>query len=347
MPRELFGQLAGNAKLKSKFAAAVCAEPPALSHAYILEGPRGSGRHTLARSIAASLVCEHRAGTSPLPCGTCLQCRKIFRDISPDFITVRREEDKDSLGIEPIRALRTDIHIYPNELDYKFYLVENADTMTVQAQNAFLLTLEEPPAYGVIFLLCENSRALLETVRSRAQTVRMQPLTAEENSLRLTQISPEAAQLQKQNPALFSSAVVASRGCPGRALELLSSAEGAEIAARRDILEKFLRLVADRTSAAEGMCLLVSHCRGSRETAALLLADLSDALRDLILLKKSEAVELRFFSDTEAAADLSDMFPIKRLFSLADAVKTAAADLDRNMNVRLTLMSMLSDAGIL
>ena len=347
MPRELFPQLAGNAKLKTQLAPTVSSTPPSLSHAYILEGPHGSGKHTLARAVAASLVCENREKDGPLPCGNCLACRKIFRDISPDFITVRREEDKSTLGIEPIRALRSDIHIYPNELEYKFYLVEDADTMTVQAQNAFLLTLEEPPAYGVMFLLCENSRALLETVRSRAQTLRLQPLTNEETARRLAEISPEAAALQRQNPALFTSAVVASRGCPGRARELLSTAEGEEITARRAAAEKFLRLVSDRTTAAEAMCMLIAECRGSREKALLLLADLSDALCDLILLKKSETSELRFFPDREAALDLSDAFSMQRLLALSDAVKTADTDLNRNLNVRLTLMSMLADAGIL
>lgn len=306
MPRELFPQLAGNAKLKTQLAAAVCAAPPALSHAYVLEGPQGSGKHTLARALAASLVCENRDKDGPLPCGTCLRCRKIFRDICPDFITVRREEDKTTLGIEPIRSLRTDIHIYPNELDYKFYMVEDADTMTVQAQNAFLLTLEEPPAYGVIFLLCENSRALLETVRSRAQTLRLQPLTAEEIAER-----PE------------------------------------EIAARRKDAEQFLRLASDRTTAAEAMCMLVGACRGSREKATLLLADIGEAIRDLILLKKSETADLRFYTDRDAAMNLSDGFSMGRLLALSDAVKTAVTDIDRNLNVRLTLMCMLSDAGIL
>ena len=347
MPRDLFPQLAGNAKLKKQLTAAVTGEPPALAHAILLEGPRGSGKHTLARSIAAAMVCENRSESGPLPCGQCLHCRKIIRDISPDFITVRREDDKATLGIEPIRALRSDIHVYPNELDYKFYLVENADTMTVQAQNAFLLTLEEPPAYGIMFLLCENTGALLETVRSRAQTLRLQPLSAEENAARLLEISPEAVRTKQQNPALFQSAVIASRGCPGRALELLSSAEGAEITARRQQAEHFLRLSADRTTSAEAMCALINNCRGSRENASLLLANLADALRDLILLQKSDTAELRFFTDRDAAVELSDTFSLKTLLRLSDGVKNAADEIDRNRNVRLALMSMLADAGII
>lgn len=73
--------------------------------------------------------------------------RKIFAGISPDVITVTREDGKASIGIDTIRDLRTDVHVMPNELDSKIYIIEDADTMTAQAQNALLLTLEEPPAY--------------------------------------------------------------------------------------------------------------------------------------------------------------------------------------------------------
>ena len=126
-----------------------------LSHAYILEGPVGSGKHTLARQIAAALSCERKQDvTSPLPCRSCPACRKILSGNSPDLITVKREEDKTTFGVEVIRELRQDVPVAPNDTDYKVYLIEDAHLMTQQAQNAFLLTLEEPPPYVLFLLLC-------------------------------------------------------------------------------------------------------------------------------------------------------------------------------------------------
>jgi len=343
----LFPLIAGNEKLKNQLRTAICTEPPALAHAYIIEGPSGSGKRTLAKSIAASLVCENRGKTGSLPCGTCLNCRKIFKGISPDVISIKREDGKQGLGVDQVRNLRTDVHIYPNELEYKFYIVENADTMTAQAQNAFLLTLEEPPAYGVILLLCENSRALLETVRSRAQTLRMQPLSNSENEKRVLEISPGAALKKEKDRAVFDSAIISSRGCPGKAIELLTSEEGLAIAERHQEIEKFIRLAADRRHVADAMTELVSYCSGNREKATAVISDLSDALRDLILLKKSENCELRFYSDPEKATETADMFPMKKLLAFSDAAAKAASDAERYINVRLGLMTMLCDAGII
>ncbi len=346
--RELFPGLAANLPLKRKLEKPVTAEPPEVSHAYIIEGAQGSGRHTLARSIAASLICENRrSAASPLPCGKCLACRKLFGGLSPDLSIISPEGDKAGVGVDQIRDLRRDIHIYPSELDYKFYIVENADKMTVQAQNAFLLTLEEPPAYGVMFLLCENSGSLLETVRSRAQTLRLEPLRYEENRDTVLRIFPGAAMKQRQDPTLFEAALLASGGSPGRAVQLLSSEEGVKISERREEIRKIIALCQDRRRSAEVMCELVSYCNGQRDTAQALLSDFSNALRDLILLKKSEDCELLFFTDRAQAAEQSDAFPIKRIIALSDAVNNAREAIDRSMNVRLTLMNMLADAKII
>lgn len=344
----LFPLLAGNRRLKEKMLPAITSEPPAVSHAYIIEGPSGSGKLTLAKSIAASLVCEKRGDPdSPLPCGHCLACRKLFEGLSPDLSVIDCDESKKSIGVDQIRDLRRDVHIYPSELDYKFYIVKGADTMTAQAQNAFLLTLEEPPAYAVIMLLCENSSLLLETVRSRAQKLRTTPLDYEENLRTVLKISPAAAMKQRQNPAVFEAAVVASHGCPGRAIELISSEEGVKIAERREKVENFITLAADRRRGSEAMNSLFAYAGASRDNAAAFLSDLITAVRDLLVLKKSEEAPLLFFPDRESAIEKSDAVPIKRLLALSDAAEKAAAAIERYMNVRLTLMAMLSQAGII
>ena len=114
-----FPDIKGNDALRRLLGDDICSGR--LSHAYILEGPRGSGKHMLALRIAAALACEKRRQDGvPLPCMTCPACEKIFNGNSPDFIFLNRGE-KATFGVEAIRSLHTDVHIAPNELDTKLY----------------------------------------------------------------------------------------------------------------------------------------------------------------------------------------------------------------------------------
>ncbi|MBR4549110.1 MAG: hypothetical protein IKO83_04240 [Oscillospiraceae bacterium] len=136
-----------------------------LSHAYILSSPDRAACLELAEQIAAAAVCER--GTDA-PCGKCRGCRKARDGVHPDIIHIRREEGRQFVSVDQIRAMTADAYVLPNEAARKVYILDEADRMkTPEAQNAALKTLEEPPA-GVIFLLCaENAGVLLPTVRSR------------------------------------------------------------------------------------------------------------------------------------------------------------------------------------
>lgn len=141
-----------------------------LSHAYILNGQRGSGKKLLARLFAMTLQCE--SGTSE-PCGTCRSCMQTKNGNQPDIITVTHEKPA-SISVDEIREqLNGDITIKPYSSPYKIYIIPEADLMTVQAQNALLKTLEEPPEYAVIFLLTENADGLLATIRSRCVMLKL------------------------------------------------------------------------------------------------------------------------------------------------------------------------------
>ncbi len=145
-----------------------------LSHAYILEDESGREATALAQWFAALLECEN--GTA---CGACSTCRACAGGNHPDVLQVSHEKP-DSIGVDEIRAqLVDDILIRPYSGGYKVYLVPEAEKLTVQAQNALLKTLEEPPSYGVILLLTVNADKLLPTIRSRGILLK---LTEEERA---------------------------------------------------------------------------------------------------------------------------------------------------------------------
>lgn len=141
-----------------------------LSHAYILNGQRGSGKKLLARLFAMTLQCE--SGKSE-PCGECRSCMQTKNGNQPDIITLVHEKPT-SISVDEIREqLNGDIMIKPYSSPYKIYIIPEADLMTQQAQNALLKTLEEPPEYAVIFLLTENADSLLSTIRSRCVMLKL------------------------------------------------------------------------------------------------------------------------------------------------------------------------------
>ena len=143
-----------------------------VSHAYILNGEKGSGKRLLADFFAMDLQCEDREPDGEA-CGRCHSCRQAMSGNQPDIIFIRHEKPN-TISVEEIRTqLNNDIVIRPYSSKYKIYIVPHADKMSVQAQNALLKTIEEPPEYAVIILLTENAEILLPTIRSRCVILKL------------------------------------------------------------------------------------------------------------------------------------------------------------------------------
>ncbi len=346
--REYFPKLIGNDALRKRLGAQIDAPTPKLSHAYIIEGAGGSGRSTLAINIAAALACERADDQGyPLPCGECDACRKVLDGHSPDVTVIARESGKASLGVEAVRLLKSDIHIIPNELRYKVYIIDEADKMTVQAQNALLLSLEEPPPYVLFLLLCESSGELLETVRSRASVLRLRPLDRDTLSDAVIRLSPAAASLYESDRAAFGGMLMASGGSIGRAISLMGGKDGAAVSERAAACAEFCRICAKRPSTSTLIPLIMRPPFGSpkRETVADTLGALLSAIRDLILLGYDEDAPLGFFYDRDEAIFLADSLSGARLMALYDAAELAYGAVNTNANIRLTLLRLCQSAA--
>lgn len=144
-----------------------------VSHAYIFSGEKGSGRKTLAGTFAMTLQCEQKGLE---PCMECTSCKKMTSHNHPDIKFVTHEKPN-SIGIEDIRTqLIDDVAIKPYESPYKIYIVGEAEKLTLQAQNALLKTIEEPPAYVIVMLITSNIDAFLPTITSRCVTLSLRPI---------------------------------------------------------------------------------------------------------------------------------------------------------------------------
>ena len=205
-----FEGLLGNEQLKNNLRASV--GRGRASHFYLITGPEGSGKHTLAQLLAAALVCRE----SDKPCLSCNACRKVLSQNHPDVITVVDPTHKE-VPVDMVRQIREDMFIKPNEADKKVYLFPQA--LRVEGQNALLKVLEEPPSYCVIMILSENPEALLPTIRSRCTQLRLNGL----------QDAPLRQELQRRHPETDPQAIAAaaarSGGYLGQAESLLEQAE--------------------------------------------------------------------------------------------------------------------------
>lgn len=144
-----------------------------VSHAYLLAGEKGSGKKMLAGIFARTLQCEAHESE---PCGKCHSCIQAESGNQPDIIYVTHEK-QGSISVDDIRGqVNGDIQIKPYSSPYKIYIIDEAEKLTQQAQNALLKTIEEPPAYAIIMLLTANEGMLLPTIKSRCVTLTMKPV---------------------------------------------------------------------------------------------------------------------------------------------------------------------------
>lgn len=228
-----FGTFLGNDGLKSRLSHAE--ESRRLSHCYLLTGPQGSGKHTLARLLAAAMECSHG---QKRPCLQCAQCKKIMAGTHPDFVTVD-EPDKKSLSVKLVRQACADLYIRPNEGAKKIYLFPRAQDLNPQSQNALLKCIEEPPEYGAFLLLAEHAERLLPTIRSRCAELRLSPLPEETLEKALAERFPG------QTPEALRAAAKRCGGYLGQAIAHLENAETL-LPQTQTILEAYAR--ADQAS---------------------------------------------------------------------------------------------------
>lgn len=170
-----FRDIIGQKQIKEHLQNAL--ESGKISHAYILNGEKSSGKSFIAGIFAMALQCEQ--GETE-PCHQCRSCKQALSANQPDIIRVTHEKPG-SISVDDIRTqLNNDIAVKPYSSRYKIYIVNEAEKMTPQAQNALLKTLEEPPEYAVILLLTTNVNSLLPTILSRCVVLNMKPAADEE-----------------------------------------------------------------------------------------------------------------------------------------------------------------------
>ena len=283
-----FEGLLGNERLRENISRSI--RRGRISHFYLISGPEGSGKHTLARLIAAAALCTG----SDKPCLTCAACRKVLSGNHPDFITVDDPEKK-TVPVDLIRRAKADIYVRPNEGDKKIYLFPRAQDMGIPGQNALLKILEEPPSYGVFLLLTDNPEKLLPTVRSRCTEL---ALTALPEGLLRSQLQARFPQAAAED---INAAIVRSGGYLGQAIPLLE-----EGSAQCPHTQQFLRSFTERD--ALGLVqLLVPMERWKRDQLLPVLTRWEESLQSALVCRSGMhalSPAVRQLSTTRSSAEL-------------------------------------------
>lgn len=319
-----FSEVYGNDLLLRHVRQAVATKK--ISHAYLFAGGSGSGKKMLANLFAQTLQCEEQ---DIEPCGVCQSCKAFASHNHPDIVYVR--PTKKTLGVDDIREqILEDVKFKQYQYRYKIYIIEQADTMTVQAQNALLKTLEEPPTYAVFLLLANNTAAFLPTILSRVVTLQIRPLS--ENLI--TQYLVTEKQLSDTTAAEYAAY---AQGSIGNALALLEDETFVHM--REDILDKLMKM--EQKSLAEVLLFAKDLEQYKDDTRFLDIIQLW--YRDLLVAKRLQDDQF-LIQKTNREILFANAKPTPaELARKAAVVQQAKVKLAKNANFRLTMEVMLME----
>ncbi len=309
-----FENFAGNPLVKETLSRAV--DSGRIPHALLLEGPKGSGKKTLAHLIAQAAVCTSR---QEKPCGECAACRKAETGHA-DISVYRGDGTQKSLSVDMMRTLRDTAAVLPNEAEHKVALILDADCMGAPAQNALLKVLEEPPAYMVMVITAVSRSRLLPTVCSRCICL----------SLQGVEESEALAFLKSRLPLAEDELLARIRlhgGCIGAVLE--SEQEDTALLTGR------IAAIAGEITSPQAFSLLAALAPLERDKP------LTDAVLSGLLSVFRDALALNLGAEAcggcapEVSRRLSRELTAENLMKAIEAVQTAVTDRTRNMNQAL------------
>lgn len=320
-----FHDIIGHEQIKEHLQKAI--ESHKVSHAYILTGEAGMGRKSLANAFALTLLCEK--GKSE-PCMECHACRQVLSGSHPDLIYVTHEKPN-SIGVDDIREQINDtIMVRPYSSYYKIYIVDEAEKMTQQAQNALLKTIEEPPSYAIILLLTTNQEAFLPTILSRCVQMKLKPL----KDFVVKSYLVESMQVPEADADVYAAF---ARGNLGKAISIASSEEFKLL--HQEVLH-LLKHVKDMDISE-----LLDYIRRLKEDN-LNIYECLDFMqiwyRDVLLYKVTKDINLLIFKDEyKTINDLSMNSGYDGLERILTAIDKAKVRLDANVNMELAMELML------
>lgn len=320
-----FSNIVGHEDIIRHFKSSI--ELDKISHAYIINGEVDSGKKMLARAYATTLQCEE-GGSSP--CNKCQSCLQAASGNHPDIITVTHEKPG-VISVDEIREQLVDsMDVKPYKSKYKIYIVPDAQLMNIQAQNAILKTIEEPPEYGIILLLTSNLDKMLETVQSRCMILNTKPVRERDMLNYLTKTMGLT-----EEKAYFC--LDFAQGNLGKAIKLAGNDEYVSIIESVvEVQKKIQELDVEE----------LSKALSEMEQFKLSMDDYLDLMtmwyRDVLMLKVTGNVDkLLFKGEYSTLKKQASVLSYKGIETKIDAIARAKKRLDVNANFDITMELLL------
>ena len=308
-----------------------------LSHAYLLVGPPHVGKATLALDLARAVNCTSKADASP--CHQCTQCRRITSKLHADVRIIGLEQDDDKasrrreISIGEVRSVSNQAHLKPYEGASRVYIFEDAETMSEEAANALLKTLEEPPPETLLILLTSQEDRLLPTIKSRCTRIELRPMAQNEISKYLE----ENSSVEKNEAELLAQL---SRGSLGWAL--LALEDPLVLDRRKTELDRLISLLGADVE---------RRFHAASDIASLYYRDRSEALevleiwlswwRDLMLMRQGVKDWVLNRDYAEDLEEWNQSYTSRQITEFIGAIAKTVEALDHNVNPRLSLEALM------
>lgn len=332
----------GHAEQVAALAAAVAAGR--VSHAYLITGPAGVGKTTLALGLARAVNCT--AAPADRPCGECEDCRRTIRGSHPDVTLIDlawqetavpaksrpdRTGARQALSIDSVRYLRQDIVTRPALGRFKLQIVDDANLLTDQAVDAYLKTLEEPPPFAMIVLIAESADQVSETIRSRCRIIELGSVARQRIVAALGERGVEAGHAER--------IARAAHGRVGWALAV--AADPAALTAHRQLVETAWEHVATPLGRVALSGTVARDFSKRRAQNFALLEVVTGIWRDALLHRAGLGDETAFPDLGTRLETWADRFELRDLYRALDASRQCLIDLSNNVQARIALHAMV------
>lgn len=321
-----FADIVGQEHLKEHLENAIKMDK--VSHAYIINGEKNAGKEFIAKTFAMALQCENRQGIEP--CGECHSCKQALSGNHPDIIFITHEKPG-TIGVDDIRRqINNDVAIKPYKGPWKIYIMNEGEKMTVQAQNALLKTLEEPPEYAVLLILAANVDSLLPTVLSRCVVLNMKPA----KDAQIKKYLMETMEIPDYKADIC---VAFARGNVGKAKLLANSEEFDKVKEEAIILLKNIREME-----LNEIVTAIKKINEYKFDVNDYLDILSIWYRDVLLFKAThDANHLIFREEIQYIRKVADKSAYEGIEKIIDALEKSKQRLSANVNFDLTMELLL------
>lgn len=321
-----FADIVGQEHLKEHLENAIKMDK--VSHAYIINGEKNAGKEFIAKTFAMALQCENRQGIES--CGECHSCKQALSGNHPDIIFITHEKPG-TIGVDDIRRqINNDVAIKPYKGPWKIYIMNEGEKMTVQAQNALLKTLEEPPEYAVLLILAANVDSLLPTVLSRCVVLNMKPA----KDAQIKKYLMETMEIPDYKADIC---VAFARGNVGKAKLLANSEEFDKVKEEAIILLKNIREME-----LNEIVTAIKKINEYKFDVNDYLDILSIWYRDVLLFKAThDANHLIFREEIQYIRKVADKSAYEGIEKIIDALEKSKQRLSANVNFDLTMELLL------